>query len=67
MNAQLTGSVKMAGEAGRGVSVDIHLGDETLTLGRPAAPRSAPGLSNRSASPPGRMASTSVSRARKWS
>lgn len=32
MNAQLTGSVKMAGEAGRGVSVDIHLGDETLTL-----------------------------------
>lgn len=32
MSAQLTGSVKMAGEDGRGVSVDIHLGDETLTL-----------------------------------
>lgn len=32
MNAQLTGSVRMAGEAGRGVSVDIHLGEETLTL-----------------------------------
>lgn len=32
MNAQLTGSVKMAGETGRGVSVDIHLGEETLTL-----------------------------------
>lgn len=32
MNTQMSGSVKMAGEAGRGVTVQIHLGDETLTL-----------------------------------
>lgn len=32
MNTQMTGSVRMAGESGRGVVVQIHLGDETLTL-----------------------------------
>lgn len=29
---RFTGSVRMAGEIGQGVSVQIHLGDETLTL-----------------------------------
>jgi hypothetical protein len=32
MNAQISGSVRMAGDTGRGVGVNIHLEDETLTL-----------------------------------